>query len=164
VNTLAFKEIEMKQHIGQQLVSRRRLWAVVAAVAMIAIGTAAARRDASAETRVDARFHIHLVRSEPMANETLSVVPKTINLWFSEPPELAVTGVKLAAADSAAVAVGGARVGDERPHGNPSVSATIEKTLKPGTYAVSWRTTAKDGHPAKGTFAFVVKAGARETQ
>jgi methionine-rich copper-binding protein CopC len=131
---------------------------------VVAIGTIGARRDASSAPSPDARLHIHLLRSEPAANETLSVVPKGIHLWFSEPVELAVTAVKLMTADSAVVSVGTAHAGDERPHGNPSVSANIQKTLKPGAYEVAWRTTAKDGHPARGTFAFVIKPGARATQ
>jgi methionine-rich copper-binding protein CopC len=130
----------------------------------MAIGTAAARPEASAAPRPVARLHTHLLRSEPAANETLSVVPKAIHLWFSERVELAVTSVKLRQADSTAVPVGPARAGDARPRGNPSVSASIQKSLKPGTYEVAWRTTAKDGHVAKGTFAFVIKPGARESQ
>jgi len=121
-------------------------------------------RRAALDNSRSARLHIHLQRSEPAANETLSVVPKGIHLWFSEPVELAVTAVRLKTADSAAVAVGAVRAGDERPHGNPSVSASIQKTLKPGAYEVTWRTTAKDGHPAKGAFAFVIKPGARASE
>jgi methionine-rich copper-binding protein CopC len=154
----------MRQRSGQQTWSRSRWWAIVAATAVIALGTLAERRDASAAASRDARLHIHLLRSEPAANETLSVVPKGIHLWFSEPTELAVTAVKLRAADSTAVAVGPAHAGDERSHGNPSVSASIQKTLKPGAYEVAWRTTAKDGHPAKGTFVFVIKPGARASE
>jgi methionine-rich copper-binding protein CopC len=101
------------------------------------------------------RRHVHLEKSAPAANDTLAASPKSIRLWFSEPVELAVTTAKLANASGAAFALG--PVARDTAKDAP-VTATITKPLPAGSYVVTWSTAATDGHPAKGTFAFVVKA------
>jgi methionine-rich copper-binding protein CopC len=64
--------------------------------------------------------------------------------------------VKLAdAAGHAAVLAAPARpdTGETAP-----VSVALSKPLAAGSYVVTWSTAAKDGHPANGTIAFVVKS------
>jgi methionine-rich copper-binding protein CopC len=99
--------------------------------------------------------HTALTKSEPAKNDTLSVSPKVIKLWFSEPVVLTVTKVKLTNAAGAAIALGALAQpgkGEDLP-----VIASVSKLLTPGAYTVTWSTAADDGHPAKGTFGFVVK-------
>jgi methionine-rich copper-binding protein CopC len=71
--------------------------------------------------------------------------------------ELAVTTAKLATASGASVALGAVARDTAK---NAPVVAAITKPLAAGSYVVTWSTAATDGHPAKGTFTFVVK-GAR---
>jgi methionine-rich copper-binding protein CopC len=102
------------------------------------------------------RRHTHLVKSAPASNDTLAKSPGAIRLWFTEPVELAVTTVKLADGAGGLVALGPlARpdTGQAAP-----VVAPVKRPLPPGNYVVTWSTAAKDGHPASGTFGFVVKA------
>jgi methionine-rich copper-binding protein CopC len=104
-------------------------------------------------------WHTHLVRSEPAVNDTLARSPSAIRLWFSEPVELAVTTVKLADAAGTSVAlakVTRADAGEAAP-----VAVTLNAPLPPGSYVITWRTAAKDGHPANGTINFVVKEAPR---
>ncbi len=122
-----------------------------AALALLMLAAAAAFTPAAA------RRHVHLEKSAPAANDTLAAAPKSIRLWFSEPVELAVTTTKLATASGTAIALGAATRDTAK---NAPVVATITKPLAAGSYVVTWSTAADDGHPAKGTFAFVVK-GAR---
>ena len=133
------------------MIAIRRLGVVV----LMSAGLTAFVGTAAASSVVSAR-HTHLVKSEPAADDTLSTSPRAIRLWFSEQVELPVTTVKLEGAGGARVALGTlARpdTGQAAP-----VSATLNAPLAAGSYVVTWSTAAKDGHPASGTFSFVVKA------
>lgn len=103
------------------------------------------------------RWHVHLLKSEPAANDTLRASPAAIKLWFSGPPEMAVTTVKLASASGAAVPVA-APTRDTAA--DAPVTAAIARGLPAGDYVITWRTTAQDGHPSNGTIPFVVAASA----
>ena len=110
----------------------------------------------SPTSAVGERRHVHLIRSEPADNDTLTKSPSAIRLWFSEQVELPVTTLKLAGTTGTGVALSTlARpdTGQAAP-----VTAGIKAPLAPGSYVVTWSTAAKDGHPEKGTFSFVVKA------
>lgn len=102
------------------------------------------------------RRHTALTRSEPAANDTLAAAPTAIKLWFSDKVELKVTTVKLKHAGGTALALGAPTrsATDEKA----PVVLTITAKLTPGSYTVSWSVAAKDGHPAKGSFGFVVKS------
>jgi hypothetical protein len=97
--------------------------------------------------------HLHLLRSEPSANDTVATAPAAIKFWFSERPELAITMVKLTT--SAGTTVPLAPLAVDTGANSPLV-AGVRGTLAKGTYMVMWRTTATDGHPASGRFDFVV--------
>jgi methionine-rich copper-binding protein CopC len=121
------------------------------ALALVASATAFA----SPTRRAVVRRHVHLEKSAPAANDTLATTPTSIRFWFSEPVELAVTTAKLASASGAAIALGAATRDAAK---DAPVVAPITKPLPAGSYVVTWSTAASDGHPAKGTFTFVVKA------
>ncbi len=127
--------------------SLSRLFGAVAAVAAAVTITAA--------TAPAARFHTKLVKSTPAAHDTLATAPKTIQLWFSEKVELAVTTVTLATSTGTDVALA-APTRDDKTENAPIVLA-ISKPLTAGAYIVSYTVAAKDGHPTKGTIDFVVK-------
>jgi methionine-rich copper-binding protein CopC len=97
--------------------------------------------------------HLHLLRSEPAANDTVATAPAAIKFWFSERPELAITTVKLTTSAGTPVSLAPLAV-DTGAHA-PLV-ASIRGAIANGTYVVTWRTTATDGHPASGHFDFVV--------
>lgn len=97
-------------------------------------------------------FHLHLLKSVPAANATVSGAPQVIRLWFSQPPELGVTSVKVTGPASAAVALAPLAAGD-----SAVVIAPVKGKMAAGAYTVAWRSMAKDGHVARGTFAFTIK-------
>ncbi len=134
----------------QFLRSPRR--ALVALSAMIAL-TAAAAPAPSAATST-ARFHTKLLKSAPAANDTLTTAPTALSLWFNEKVALKVTTVKLAG--PAGDVKLGAVTRDEKVKDAPVVAA-ITTPLGAGSYTASWSVAGDDGHPVKGTFAFVVK-------
>jgi hypothetical protein len=105
---------------------------------------------------IGVRRHTHLIKSEPASNDTLASSPRAVRLWFTEQVELAVTTVKLAGAAGAPIAL--APVARPDAGQDAPVVALLKTPLAAGAYVVTWSTAALDGHPAKGTFGFVVKA------
>ena len=99
-------------------------------------------------------FHLHLLKSVPAANAMMPAAPESIRLWFSQPPELAVTSVKVTGPGSSTVPLAPLTGGD-----SSLVVAPVKGKMAAGAYTVTWRTMAKDGHVVRGTFAF--KVGAR---
>ncbi len=102
-----------------------------------------------------ARFHVALTKAEPGMNDTLTTSPTEIKLWFSEPVQAAVTGARLTGPGDRVVPVGAVRIAAAPK--SPAVAAITGK-LASGKYTVAWKTMdAEDGHPASGTFTFVVR-------
>ena len=118
----------------------RRASAVAAAAVGIAVLSAA-----------HAPFHLRLLRSAPDANAAIAAAPESIRLWFSQTPELAVTTVKVTGPGTAVVALAPLTRGD-----SSLVVAPVKGKMAAGSYTVSWRTMAKDGHVARGTFGFTI--------
>lgn len=123
---------------------------IVLPVAALAL---AAGKPAQPPAHALAQRHLHLVRSDPAANDTLHAAPTAIRLWFSSPPEMAITTVHLTTAAGASVAVGHATraAADTAP-----VVTPVTGTVAPGAYVVVWRTSAADGHMSDGRIPFVV--------
>lgn len=99
--------------------------------------------------------HAHLKRSEPTAGSKIASSPQLIRFWFSEQPELSMTGISLTDAQGKEWVL----TSPQRDPTNPlSISTGISQRLPPGRYIVAWRTAASDGHPSRGSFSFVVMA------
>ena|SRR5687768_1047849 len=101
---------------------------------------------------VRAAVHLHLVKSAPAPNATVAAGPDSIRLWFSQRPEIAVTTVKVTGPGAAAVTLAPLTGRD-----SALVIAPVKTAMAPGSYTVSWRTMAKDGHAIRGTFSFRVQ-------
>ena len=98
--------------------------------------------------------HANLARSEPVARSATPVAPTAIRLFFTEPPELRYTEIKVYDANLGRYERGAARAvpGD-------ALGATIGVgTLADGgIYTVAWKTVSMaDGHESSGSFAFAV--------
>jgi copper resistance protein C len=104
----------------------------------------------------DARRHLRLEKSAPMADSTVSVAPAAIKLWFSEAVELPLTRVRLEGADAKPVTVARPALGSKE-EGTPVVVA-ISGTLAPGAYTVHWSTSSRDGHVVRDSFRFTLRA------
>lgn len=126
-----------------------RTMAVVAAAALVA-GAAVAAKPATVRAEA-AAFHLHLLRSAPAADSTVAA-PSTVQLWFTEAPQLAVTSVRMTGPGDAAVPMSRVRAGADK-----SVVAAVEGQLAPGSYTIAWRTMSRDGHPMRGTIPFTVR-------
>lgn len=98
-----------------------------------------------------APFHLHLLKSVPAANATVTAAPDSIRLSFSQTPELKVTSVKVTGPGNTTVALAPLASAD-----SVTVVAPVKGKMAAGAYTVAWRTMARDGHVARGTFAFTI--------
>jgi methionine-rich copper-binding protein CopC len=103
-----------------------------------------------------AAYHATLKKSWPAAHDTLAAAPDSLKLWFSEKVEIPLTKIALVSAGNAKALSAPAFLGEAADA--PIVLAVKDK-LAPGSYTVNWTVAGKDGHPSKGTYDFVVKAG-----
>lgn len=97
-----------------------------------------------------ARLHTHLVKADPAVDGTVVASPKQLRLWFSEPPEVALSGATLMKEDHSPVAVVKLAATDD----TLSVAGPVPINLDPGKYMVMWRTGSKDGHAVRGMYFF----------
>jgi putative copper export protein/methionine-rich copper-binding protein CopC len=124
---------------------------IVALVFAVALGLLLA-------TPRPALAHLHLRHSSPAAKAVLDTVPREIRLVFTEAPALAVSSIRLLAADGSEVPLGALGVD---PDSVTALVARITATqLAAGSYTVVWRTASSDGHPMEGRFGFTIAEGA----
>jgi len=95
-----------------------------------------------------ASAHDGLAGSVPAAKAVLTAAPAAVTLSFEETPLTVGLGVTVSGPD-----------GKDVTAGKPTVSGNdVVTPLRPltadGTYTVSWRVVATDGHPTKDTFTF----------
>jgi methionine-rich copper-binding protein CopC len=93
-----------------------------------------------------------VVAAAALAADSTVAAPSTVQLWFTEAPQLAVTSVRMTGPNDAAVTMGRVRAGADK-----SVTAAVEGQLAPGHYTIAWRTMSRDGHPMRGTIPFTVR-------
>lgn len=101
-----------------------------------------------AVTQVDA--HAFLVKSSPSVGSTVRPNIGELRLEFSEPIELAFSGVELATASGVAVPLTsfGFRGSTHK------VLAGNVSMLMPGSYVVKWHAVSADTHRTEGSFTF----------
>jgi len=134
------------------LVRPRPVRAAVGRVLALAVVTAVVTL--SALVPAPAAFaHDSLTGSSPQAGAALTSAPSTVTLSFGETPMAEGLGVVVTGPD-------GRNVGARTPTvlDNVVVTPLVPLTTS-GTYTVSWRVVAADGHPANGTFTFSLTLG-----
>jgi methionine-rich copper-binding protein CopC len=100
---------------------------------------------------VPAPAHAPVVSTFPAKGATVSSV-RTVSVRFGES---VVTGlVSVARADGSPVAP---RAAGLDPRNKARLCATFARRLPAGSYKVSWRARADDGHSERGTFTFRVR-------
>lgn len=98
--------------------------------------------------------HANLVRAEPPASANLAQPPVSIQLWFSERPEVKLTQVQVFDAQRREVQQGAPLAAGDDPL---SLTEPLQPDLPRGVYTVSWKTTSSvDGHVTAGAYAFGV--------
>ena len=101
----------------------------------------------------DEIVHLRLNSTQPEADAAVSESPAEIRLFYSEPPQMEGTSIRLADADGELVPTTEAAADADDPK---EVFIVPDQPLTPGTYTVHWRTIAQDGHAQRGDFSFQV--------
>lgn len=105
-------------------------------------------------TAAPASAHDKLVETSPAAGSTVTSSPAAITLRFNSPVQDISSLVRVTDA-AGAVALESAGVID-----GTVVTVAVPTTLANGTYTVTWRVVAGDGHPVQDAFVFTVAAPA----
>ncbi len=94
--------------------------------------------------------HAKLERTVPAANATLNAPPASVQLFFSQVPDAAVSRMSIKGPSPKVQLVKTHVMGK-------SLMATVDGEMTDGLYTVSWQTSADDGHGQKGEFGFTLK-------
>ena len=100
-----------------------------------------------------ASAHAVLLRTDPSPQTTVKKAPTAVRLVFSESVEVSFGAVRVFDVDATRVDTGSIK----RAQGNREVSVPV-RSLKDGTYTVTWRVVSADGHPVHGGFTFYIGA------
>src|SRR4051794_27575716 len=88
---------------------------------------------ASAAALPAATFHTHLKKSEPAAGDSLVASPHEVRLWFTEKPELVVSGITVTDGAGGTVSLG-------KVHADSSdatqLVARVNGAMMPGRYSL----------------------------
>lgn len=97
--------------------------------------------------------HAKLIVAEPKAEAIVSVAPAAIRLQFNDQVELPFSKVKLIDAKDASIDA----LAILPDQADPKALVATLPPLPAGVYRVLWSTVTRDGHKAKGEYAFSVK-------
>jgi copper transport protein len=97
--------------------------------------------------------HAKLDRSQPKANETISVAPKLVELWFSEALESGLNTIEVKDQTGKRVDRGEVVLAE----GNKMAQVELGD-LSPGVYTVVWKALSADQHAMRGSFTFTLAA------
>ena len=98
-----------------------------------------------------AMAHLAATKTMPDADAVVAESPPTIQVWFTQDPDPAVSQLALEG-PAGEVELGDTTVADEK-----SLMAMVPSALTAGKYTVTWRTAGEDGHVRRGDFVFTVR-------
>ncbi|TVP80260.1 MAG: copper resistance protein CopC [Gemmatimonadales bacterium] len=127
--------------------------AAAAALFVAALGALLLAGTGTADLSAADRLHLELRDSDPKADSTIVEAPSEVRLFFSEPPQMHGTSVRLVTEDEELVETTDA-VADEEDPRQVFITPGEDVTLEDGTYTVMWRVIAQDGHAQRGEFVF----------
>jgi len=99
--------------------------------------------------------HLAVRKSLPGKGATMTTSPSSVQVWFTQEPEMEKSGLTLTGPQGA-VALGAVKAGPER-----SLVASVSGKLAAGAYTLEWKTAGDDGHVLTGKTPFSVAATAK---
>lgn len=97
-----------------------------------------------------AAAHMNVVKSAPAADSTVTKAPSSIQIWFTQVPDVAVSKLTMTGPDGD-VPLNGLHAMEK------SLMAMVGGKMADGSYTVSWQTAGDDGHIQRGELAFTLK-------
>lgn len=107
---------------------------------------------AAALVSAAALAHAFLDHAAPAVGATVAQAPTEITIWFTQPIEVAFSGVAVTDAAGQRVDTGQVALDPKTPQ---ELHVPL-KPLAPGTYKVSWHVVSVDTHRTSGDFSFTV--------
>lgn len=104
--------------------------------------------------------HLKVERTFPETGATIAAAPDRIQVWFSQSPTMAISGLTLEGT-AGKVELGKVVEGRTDDKADKSLVAPLVGRLAPGKYTASWKTAGNDGHIQTGTFEFTFAPGPR---
>lgn len=101
--------------------------------------------------------HLKVDKTLPPTGATVTTAPTQIQVWFSQAPTVAVSGLSLEG-PSGKVELGKVTAGMAKGEPDNSLVASVVGMVAPGKYTVTWKTSGADGHMLTGTFEFTFKS------
>jgi methionine-rich copper-binding protein CopC len=95
--------------------------------------------------------HAKLEKTVPADKAALTAAPTSVQLFFSEKPDAAVSKIELKGPS------GMVKLGPAHVMGAKTLMAPIAGPIGDGSYIVNWQTSGDDGHVQKGEFTFTLK-------
>ena len=95
--------------------------------------------------------HAHVMKTEPVDGGTIAKSPEHLQLVFGSKVDVAVSTMDLMGP------TGKVNIGEVHEMEANTLMAVVKGDMADGGYTVLWQTAAADGHPEKGTFAFILK-------
>jgi methionine-rich copper-binding protein CopC len=95
--------------------------------------------------------HAKLEKTVPADKAALTAAPTSVQLFFSEKPDAAVSKIELKGPS------GTVKLGPAHVMGQKTLMAPIAGPIGDGSYIVNWQTSGDDGHVQKGEFTFSLK-------
>lgn len=101
--------------------------------------------------------HLKVDKTLPATGATVTTAPTQVQVWFSQTPTVAVSGLSLESS-SGKVELGRVTAGMTDGKADNSLVVSVVGVVAPGKYTVSWKTSGADGHMLTGTFEFTFKS------
>jgi methionine-rich copper-binding protein CopC len=101
---------------------------------------------------IQADAHAFLESSSPAVGGTVAA-PRSLQITFTEPVEIALSGIAVMDGEGRAVTLGPIGFADDEH----KVLAAGLPALRPGAYRVRWHVVSVDTHRTEGAFSFTVK-------
>jgi methionine-rich copper-binding protein CopC len=95
--------------------------------------------------------HMKFEKAAPVPDSTVTAPVKTIQMWFSEAPDPAVSRIDLVG-PRGPIKTTGLHAMDK------SLMVMVDAPTPAGGYTVNWQSAGDDGHVQKGEFKFTVAA------
>lgn len=98
--------------------------------------------------------HLQVMKTSPKRHATLNQAPESIQIRFSQVPDLVLSKLELEGPDGE-VALGKLTSSDEK-----GLRAPVAGPMPDGDYTAHWQTAGEDGHVQKGQWKFTVRSAA----
>lgn len=101
-----------------------------------------------------ASAHLKVTSSDPADGSTVDRPVRSVRVFFSQEPDVALSKLEIVGPEGAQVEVKGMHT-----MGDKDLMATVSGRMPDGEYTIKWQTAGDDGHVQEGELKFTLKRG-----